>query len=370
METIVVSAVNINRGGTLTILRECLGYLSQLIGTNHYRVVALVYKKELAYYPGIEYIELQWPKKNWVNRLWCEYVTMRTYSIELAPVYLWISLHDTTPTVKAEKRVVYCHNAFPFYKWKLQELFFAPKVVLFALFSKYIYRKNIYKNTYIVVQQQWLKKELVSMFNLREQKVIVASPSVSSAEMKRPINTCRIDTKYRFFFAAAPDSHKNFECICRAAKILERVMGSGWFEVCLTVRGNENMYARWLYSVWGKKITSLRFVGYLDKERLCKKYEECDCLIFPSKVETWGLPITEFSIFNKPMLLADLAYAHETAVGCEKISFFDPESDLLLAIQMKRLIEGDVSFLKKVDAKALSDPTADSWEELFKILLR
>ena len=44
MKTIVVSAVNIRKGGTLTILRNCLEYLSGLAQSGNYRVVALVHK--------------------------------------------------------------------------------------------------------------------------------------------------------------------------------------------------------------------------------------------------------------------------------------------------------------------------------------
>lgn len=144
-KTIVVSAVNLRKGGTLTILRNCLEYLSTLAQTGDYRIVALVHKKELAFYPGIEYIEMPWTIRNWLLRLWCEYVTMYRISKQLSPVYLWFSLHDSTPNVKAQKRAVYCHNPFPFYQWKWRELFLNYKIVCFAWFSKYIYRINIHK---------------------------------------------------------------------------------------------------------------------------------------------------------------------------------------------------------------------------------
>lgn len=84
MKTIVVSAVNIRKGGTLTILRNCLEYLSGLAQSGNYRVVALVHKKELAYYPCIEYIELSWTIKSWFLRIWCEYVTMNSISKQLS----------------------------------------------------------------------------------------------------------------------------------------------------------------------------------------------------------------------------------------------------------------------------------------------
>lgn len=107
MRTIVVSAVNIRKGGTLTILRNCLEYLSDLAQKGDYRIVALVHRKELAEYSGIEYIEMPDTIKSWSRRLWCEYVTMYRISKSLAPVYLWFSLHDTTPRVIAEKQAVY-----------------------------------------------------------------------------------------------------------------------------------------------------------------------------------------------------------------------------------------------------------------------
>jgi len=173
MKTIVVSAVNLKVGGTLTILRNCLQYLSALAETEEYRIVALVYQKELAFFPNIEYIEMQWPKKCWINRLWCEYITMRKISVNLSPVYLWISLHDTTPSVQAEKRVVYCHNSFSYYKWKKQDVIFAPKIVLFALFTNFIYRNNIHKNSYIVVQQEWMKKGFIRTFGIQRKRLLL-----------------------------------------------------------------------------------------------------------------------------------------------------------------------------------------------------
>lgn len=368
MKTIVVSAVNLNVGGTLTILRDCLQYLSEFAEKENCRVVALVYKRELADYPNIEYIEMQWPKKAWMMRLWCEYVTMRKLSQRLSPVSLWLSLHDTTPNVKAERRAVYCHNPFPFYRWKMREWIFSPKVVLFSLFSKYAYQINIHQNAHVIVQQQWLRREFVRLFHLDEKEIIVAAPE------HKPI-TQRVMEKHRskeysFLFASSPNSHKNFECLCEATRLLQRKMPDLPFKVYVTIQGNENNYAKWLYKRWGRCISNLRFIGFLKREALYSYYQQCDCLVFPSKVETWGLPITEFAACRKPMLLADLPYAHETAAGCSQLAFFDPEQPEQLAAQMEKLIRGDQSFLTEIAKDPQKAPKADSWHELFKLLLQ
>ena len=368
MKTIVVSAVNLNVGGTLTILYECLQYLSALAETGNYRIVALVYRKELAYFEHIEYIEMQWPKKSWISRLWCEYVTMKKISAKLSPVYLWLSLHDSTPNVLAEKRAVYCHNPFPYYKWKMREWLFTPKIVLFALFSNFVYRKNIHKNTNIVVQQEWMKKKFIQLFDLQEKTVIVAPPLLTVEQVGDSIPNTSGQRVYSFIFASSPNSHKNFECICQAARILKEQLGIEDFIVYITVKGDENRYSKWLFRKWGK-MPNIAFLGFLDRKLLYEYYHQAHCLVFPSKAETWGLPITEFAAFHKPMLLADLPYAHESAGGCSKVAFFNPDDPHELAAKMKQLVQGDESFLKTLEENNIPDPVARSWQELFDILL-
>lgn len=365
MKTIVISAVNLRKGGTLTILRNCLGYLSTL-GKEDFHIVALVHHKDLAMYPNIEYIEIPWAMKNWVLRLWCEYVTMKKISKRLSPVYLWLSLHDTTPNVKAERRIVYCHNPFPFFKWRWKQLYFNYHIVCFAWFSKYIYWKNIHKNIYVIVQQEWIREKFIKMFSFKKDKIIVALPSCSSDPIDKKVNKDK--QFYHFMFASFPDIHKNFETLCRAAEMLEKEIGKDKFRVSITISGNENRYARYLKRHWGK-VSSIEFAGFMKKEKLYEYYRDADCLVFPSKVETWGLPISEFSVSKKPMLLADLPYAHETAAGSEKTAFFNPFDARDLKDKMQRLIEGDASFLEKIEIKQIDEPVANTWAELFNLLL-
>ena len=364
---IVISAVNLNVGGTLTILRDCLSYLSRLASGGEYQIIALVHRRSLADYPNIRYIETQWPKKNWFNRLWYEYVSMNKISKQIGPVYLWFSLHDTTPNVKAEKRAVYCHNPYPFHQWKWREWLLSPKIVMFSLFSKYIYRKNIHLNDFVIVQQQWLKDAFKRIFHLQGAKIVVALPdppkwSLAAGDPPAP------GREYTFVYAASPNSHKNFECICKAAVLLKEA-GISNFKVYLTISKNDNRYAAWLYKRWGERNTMLHFVGFQNRHELFVYYDEANCLLYPSRVETWGLPISEFAVLKKPMLLADLAYARETAAGSATVAFFDPDKAHVLASQMGRLIQGDKSFLEPVPLRKAEPPVTKAWGELFDMLL-
>lgn len=364
MKTIVISAVNIRKGGTLTILKECLSYLSTQ--NNRYKVIALVHNKELCLYPNIKYIEMPWTIKSWSKRLYAEYVEMNKISKEIGDIDLWFSLHDTTPRVKAKRQAVYCQTSFPFYPTKIKDFFFDPKIPLFSLFTKYVYKINIKRNKYLVVQTSWLRDGFSKMFGIAKDKFIVARPNLPEISINN--NLEKIDKKYKFIYPATADVHKNFQVLCEAAKLLDDKLPKDKFELYLTINGTENKYSNFIYNKY-KEVPSIKFFGMMTREDLFNKYTEVDALVFPSQIETWGLPISEFMATDKPLLLSNLPYAHETSAGAEKAAFFDPNNPNELAKLMESLINNDDSFLSKNPAITIKEPKADNWAEIFDILI-
>jgi len=326
-KTVVVSAVNIRKGGTLTILRDCLKYLSENHASDK-RIIALVHDRKLCEYPGIEYIEFPDTIKSWGRRLWCEYVTMNKVSKQIAQqdgrkVWMWLSMHDTTPRVQAEHQEVYCHTSFPFLKIKLRDFVMDPKIPLFAMFTRFAYRINVHKNDCLIVQQEWFKEGMCKMLHLSENKVKVIPPKMPEIPQAPEATPLSDSGKPVFFFASTADCHKNFETLCEAAKRLEHEVGKNRFKVVITVKGTENRYAKWLYKKWGD-VDSIDFHGFMTKDELFRTYRESACFVFPSRVETWGLPISEYiAAANRKLLLADLPYAHETSVGGKDVQYFE-----------------------------------------------
>ena len=366
--TIVISAVNIRKGGTLTILRECLAYLSGL--AQDWNVVALVHDRSLCDFEGIEYIELPDTVRSWGRRLWCEYVTMHDISRELAArygskVYLWLSLHDTSPRVEAEHQAVYCQTSFPFLKWKLRDLRMDPKIPLFALFTRYAYKVNVRADEWLIVQAEWLKNGLSRMLNVSPDKFIIAPVKTGGGAVFAGSSGGGLFT---FLYPASGDCHKNFETLCEAARLLSAEVGPGKFRVLLTVEGGENRYTRWLKSRWGS-VDSICWNGNMTREELFSCYDNSDCLVFPSRVETWGLPVSEFLPTGKPIIVSDLPFAHETTAGASHVAFFNPSSPSALKEEMLRILNGDLSATAPVAHRDFSGAVARSWEEIFRMLL-
>lgn len=365
MKTIVISAINFRDGGPLSILKDCIRYLSEHEYSN-FKIVVLVHKKELlAEFQNLQIFEFPKSTKSYLHRLYYEYFHFKHLSNTLAP-YLWLSLHDITPNVSATIRAVYCHNPSPFYKLTFKEFLNEPKLGLFNVLYKYVYAINIKKNNYVIVQQNWLRNTFTKNYNL--SNVIVAHPETIVIE-ETPLSKTTLpiqENLFCFFFPTLPRIFKNIEVICEAcACLIKRNVTN--FEVIVTVCGSETPYAKKIYKKYSN-IPNIKFVGRITRGSVFDVYKQMDCLLFPSKLETWGLPISECKHFGKPMIVADLEYAHETVGDYDKVAFFPPNRPDILADMMESSIKGREVF--GVHRLSIPEqPFSTSWEVLFDTLL-
>jgi len=364
LKNIVVSAVNFSEGGPLEILKGCLKCLSEEF-PEKYAITAIVHSKSLFDVANVEYYELPDSKKSWFRRLYYEYVYFRKLSKTIKP-YLWLSLHDITPNVEAEVRAVYCHNSCLFYKLSFKEIMMAPRFALFNLLYEYLYMVNMKKNDLVIVQQDWMRKKFAEIYNVKN--ILVAHPFVKfdSAGVEA-IEKTRSDENFMFFYPSFPRIFKNFEIICEATKILVE-KGVDGFEVCLTIDGKENRYARYLYNRY-KSVDRIRFAGLVAKQNMHDCYNRADCLVFPSKLESWGLPLSEFKNYGKPILTADLEYARETMGAYGKVKFFAADDPFELAELMEKVMDGNLTF-DRTEQKNIEKPFATNWKEIFDLLLK
>ena len=325
--------------------------------------MALVHKTSLVSAPGVRLLEFPESKRSWLRRLYYEYVGFRPLSKRLAP-QLWLSLHDMTPNVVAPRQAVYCHNSSPFHRLRLKEALFEPRFALFVLFYGLLYSINLKKNRFIVVQQDWIRREFRARYGVRD--VIVAHPDICAPPAPPLAGPPARGGRTVFFYPTIPRPHKNIEVIGLAVQRL-RDAGLRNFEVRITIDGRENRYARHISSRFGA-LPELRLLGRQTRETVFAYYREADCLLFPSRLETWGLPITEFKPSGKPILVADCNYAAETVSGYANAAYFDPDDSRRLAELMRGVIENRFQPERRT-AVPIESPYARDWAELFAILL-
>lgn len=276
---------------------------------------------------------------------------------------MWFSLYDMSPTVRAERRAVYCHNPSPFYTASLREMQMDKGFALFTLFYKYLYAINIRRNQFVVVQQDWIRQRFTRLFHLPESRVIVAHPDISSL----PATVIHLPaTPFRFVYPALPRVFKNMEVIVEAVELLKQQTTTP-FEVVLTIDGTENPYARYVQTL-AAKFPEIKLIGLQNKAGMEQLYQTASCLLFPSKLETWGLPITEAKQYRLPMLVSDLPYAKETVGNYEAVSFFTPGDAAILSKLMMQVLHNHLTFDGN-RAKQPAQPFSESWQQTFDRLL-
>lgn len=359
IKRVVISAINVTEAGPLSILKECLNYLSNNLA-NSYEIIALVHDKASFAHENINFYSFPIAKKSWLIRLYYEYIYFYRLSKKIKP-YLWFSLHDMTPNVKSDIQAVYCQNLTPFYSLSLKDVYLGGyKFTLFNLLYRYLYVINIDKNDFVVVQQDSVRNKF-KQFAPR-CKILVAYPDMTMQKLANNLP----ERETIFFYPAFPRVFKNFEVICRACEILLK-QGINNFEVIFTISGDENRYSKYIYNSF-KHIKNIKFMRILSREKVFDLYNKSSCVIFPSKLETWGLPISEAKFFLKPILLANVEYVYETLGVYDKVKFFDPNDHLELADAMQEIIKRTAVF-DKTEAPSIPGPFAQNWKELFDLLL-
>jgi glycosyltransferase involved in cell wall biosynthesis len=367
MKTIVISGANLYSGGTLSIFQDCVRYLDSYL-SKYYKVIVIVNdKSQFINSNSIEFIEIRNIRKSYLHRFYYEYFYYLKLSKLLKP-YFWLSINDISPNIISNKRAVYCHNPSPFRKVSIKDLFFQKQLFFFTLFYKFLYRINIKKNNYVIVQQNWIRNAFSKMFSLDKAKIILFPPQIidfsiidSIVHHKKEINNFST-----FFYPTLARPFKNIELICEAVKLLI-YRGHTNFRVIITIDGTENNYSKSIVKRYSN-LTQLDFTGFISREEVFNYYKVSDCLIFPSTLETWGLPITEFKLFHKPILLADLEYAHETLGNYDKGAFFKSFDPIELANKMKSIIQNDLIFDSNLNISH-NEPIVSSWDHFFKLVL-
>lgn len=360
LPTVVISGVNLVEGGTLTAFREMVR--AAVAHEPRWRVVALVHCGGLLEVPGVEELSFETIKRSWVKRLVFEWFTLRTLCDRL-DAQVWVSMHDITPRLNAPRQYVYCHNPSPFSDLPTRQAWKDPTFAMFKSFYGLLYRLNIHRNTAVIVQQDWLRREFIRRYGVR--KVIVAHPGSSPAGAIES-ETRRHTTPRRFLYPTLPRVFKNIELLIKALRLLEQ--DARWQgEVVITIDGSEGRYARELVESC-RGLRSLRLIGRQPHSAMDKCYAMADALVFPSLLETWGLPLSESRERGLPILAADLPYAHEAIGNCTAVRLFDPHDPEGLARLMLMLHTGDESYTTH-RAEAPAPPFVRGWTALAEALL-
>ena len=331
-KTILVYAISASSGGAETILRIFYDEFAKDI--NNYIIVSSVI--ELKPRDNIRIIRLPWVKKSSAHRIYCDTVYIKEIIRKIEKgkkIDEIFSLTNFALPLKGErdlahiKQTVYVQNCIPFVNYKVNLL-----KDLRLWYSKYtvgfLSKQSLKRADNIVVQNEWMRKLLINQGYVNGENISVKRvvlPAVSDEEKKR-INT----SKVIFFYPAGASSYKNHAVIVRALLLLDRKYLDK-IEVVFTISKTSNKNAKRLAKLTAENNLPIKFVGSLNKEEMQDYYRK-SIVVFPSEMETVGLPLLEAKMYDCRILAADLEYARDTIGDYENSRYFAPEDVRELAL--------------------------------------
>lgn len=329
---IMVFDVPAESGGALSVLNDFYNEVKSYKDRN-INWIFVVSKPKLQQTDNIKVLRSPWIKKSWFHRLYFDNFIapklIKKYNVDKV-----LSLQNVVIPYTKVKQILYIHNSLPFidYSFAFREnkkLWIYQNIIGKNIIS------SIKKADKVIVQTKWMKKACMDKANVERKKIDVVYPKIStSIDNFFEANETSLKT---FFYPANGMYYKNHRLIVEACKGLKKQNIDG-YKVLFTLKGNENEHIKKLYKEVIKHKIPIQFVGEISREDVFELYTK-SILIFPSYIETFGLPILEAKLHRGIILASDCPFSHEILDDYKNAYFFNPFNTLDLFKNMCAILE-------------------------------
>lgn len=328
---IMVFDVPAEDGGALSILHE---FYERFLEDEQNHHIFVVSKPVLKSEKNVTVLRFPWIKKSWLHRLYFDHFVAPKLVLKYQADEVLSLQNIVVPRVDVFQ-TVYVHNALPFSEYRFS--FFEDKLlwVYQNILSRNIY-KSIKVADKVIVQTKWMKKVCLDKLFIKEDKIDVLLPKIN-IKAKRFFESTK-ESHSTFFYPASGVSFKNHKAILNACLSLQADKCID-YRVIFTLVGTENERVKSLFEMVQRHELPVLFVGPLSKEDVFEYYTK-SVLLFPSYIETVGLPMLEAKLHNTPVLASDCAFSHEIMEGYDRADFFRPFDVLQLKALMYKMICG------------------------------
>ena len=334
-KTIVVNDVAASSGGALSVLKQFLDEISSNNLARKFKWIIFVSNNEVNEYNS-DYIDIiKVNMKSWPKRIWWDIFGIKK----------WLKLHNIEPIAAISlmsvglkylniPQIVYLHQSLPF--GNFQEFKWFEWKARFYTWGIFKWMKwSINKDSIIVVQTNWMKEAVHKKLNIPRKNIYIIRPKVEIPKIDTElleIEGSKSSFSHRLFYPAVPGaSYKNHELLIRTLAMIKQKDYNlfGKLKLVFTCKPSDSKLTKHYYRLAYKLEVSeqIEWVGYLTKEQMLKEYIDADLVLFPSKLETFGLPLIEAASLGKPILVLDKPYAHDVLKNYNGAKYLkdDPE---------------------------------------------
>lgn len=319
---IVVNDIAASKGGALTVLKDFYNCVRENDTENEW--IFLLGDRILKETDNIKIITLPEIKNSRIKKLAFDLFTGKKFIKKLNPDVIF-SLQNTAVFGVKVPQIIYLHQSIPFQTVKKFSFFksYERSLAVYQHFIGRVIKKSVKVCDKVIVQTEWMRDAVCKQCGVSKDKVLKILPEVADISS---YNTSRSFNNKSFFYPTSPAIYKNNGAIFKACEILSQT----YDDIVVTLTLPEN-YSK----------DNVRCVGKLPYGEVIEKYAE-STLIFPSYIESFGLPLAEARKVGTIVLASDCPFSHEVLEGYENAYFFDPFKAEELAALMEHVITGDI----------------------------
>lgn len=265
-------------------------------------------------------------------------------------------------SIKGDDVVLCFGNLPPLFKLNAKAILFIQNRYLIANIS--LKHFNLKTRLRITLERKWLKlfcknidmiivqtpsmQSCVSSHLSRDAVILPYIESVNAFNRSIPKSDKNTTTKYDFIYVASGEPHKNHKQLVEAWVMLA---AEGIFPVlCLTLNKESNQsLLEWIQVNVLKYNLKIENVGVVIQSVLAELYDKSKAMIYPSTLESFGLPLIEARNANLAIVASELDYVRDIVDPEET---FDPSSPRSIARAVKRFLGCEENDLPLVDPKS------------------
>ena len=346
--------------GALTIYKQFLKALEHFGGEHEWHV----FIAEGMPNPTINNVKYHVCHTKGIDRMLFDFVgfkrIIKEFGIKPDVVF---SLQNTGVRCKASRYVVYFHQALAITKYKINlRSKFAKTYLFYHYFYPLYIRLLINKKTFIAVQTNQIKNGLSKRLGFPKDRIGVYFPETEKIDVSKLESYNYEAETYNFIYPATPFEFK--EHITLAYAVNEAYKQNP--ELAKKIRVNLTLSLGELpdmdnYIKQNGLENIFVYHGRIPHQQLLSMVKSSDGLLFPSVIETLGLPLLEAASLGTPVIANDLEYVHEVLNGYDGVKY----------VKVHDYEEWGRQILTRCSRKhyaPYSLPEDNSWERLMKLI--
>ncbi len=343
----IVIDIAASSGGAMTILK---GFYNYIKANSEHEWIFLLSDNYIEETDNIKVWVYAKQKQSRFRRLLFDFFTGRNV-IRKSGADAIVNFQNTRICGSKVPQIIYQDQPIPFQKAKSFSFFKKDErdMAVYQYLIGAMVKAATKKSQSVVVQTEWMRNAVIKQCRVPEENVYLIPPAIDLPEIfYRESETAQYDQR-NFFYPASDAVYKNHECIYKACKLLEE----------------ENISIKMSVTIKGSQSSNIEFLGAIPYEDVIRKYK-ASTLVFPSYIETYGLPLAEARRLNCIVLAADTEFSRELLNNYNNAYFFNYEKPDELAALMKKVALGNI----KREHNAIvfnEDGLFDGWEKFHEI---